>query len=71
MTECFDNFALLTVAIGNNPQLISPTATNTIPVVRYAHVTEASFTPESDVKGQSIGHLAFGVHCEQRITSLT
>jgi hypothetical protein len=71
MQECYDNFLLITVAIGNNPQLISPTATNTIPVVRYAQILDYTFEAASDAKGQSIGHLAFGVRCEQRITSLT
>jgi hypothetical protein len=62
LTEVFANFALLSVAVANDPTLGSN--------VRFAEVGDFTYVPGLDAKGQSIGSLTFAIRCSQRIDSL-
>lgn len=63
LQEVMANWALITVAVGNDPTLGGN--------VRYAECGDMDFAPKSDPKGMSLGSLTFDVRCSQRITSLT
>jgi hypothetical protein len=57
------SFALLSLAIGNNPRLNDS--------VRFAEVGNFRITSATDPNGQGATTLDFAVRCSQRVTSLT
>jgi hypothetical protein len=63
MNEVFNNFSLLTVAVGNNPTLNQ--------TVRFAQIHSFTYVPGTDAKGMTCGELSFAVACQARISSLT
>lgn len=63
LSEVMTSFALITVAIANNPTLNS--------AVRFAEVGDFVFTAHADNKGMSLGSLTFAIRCSQRISSLS
>ncbi|MGH9917416.1 MAG: hypothetical protein ACRD6W_00875 [Nitrososphaerales archaeon] len=63
LSECMTAYALLTVAVANDPTLGGS--------VRFAECGQYQFVPDADAQGQSIGNLTFDVRCSARITSLT
>lgn len=63
MLDAFGYFALITVAVANNPTLNS--------AVRFAQPRSLGYTPDADPSGKRVGTLAFTLACEARVTSLT
>lgn len=63
LTSLMASFALLSLAIGNNPTLNQS--------VRFAEVGNFRITSDSDPNGQAGSTLDFSVRCTQRVTSLT
>lgn len=63
LTDLMGFFALLSIAVANNPKLNG--------AVRFAQVGNFHIHPETDGNGRSAIYLDFAVRCEQRVTSLS
>lgn len=62
LTSLMGSFALLSAAIGNNPDLSG--------TVRYAQVGNFDINCDTDQNGQGVTQLDFAVRCSQRVESL-
>lgn len=67
LSEVFTAFESLLVAVGSQPNL--PLAG--VPQVRFAQITDFSFSAEPDQAGQSIGTISFDVDVQARVESLS
>ena len=63
MSEVFNLYADISVAVANNPTLNG--------TVRVAQTRQLEYSPTADAQGRSVGVLSFEVLCQQRVSSLT